>query len=431
MFALGIMQVGADCTYFPNLRQRVTLSDSSSEFGYSVASLGDVDGDLIVDMVIGAPDSGDTSYGDIWIIFFDNDGGHSSDQRISSSAGDFTGTLEISDWFGNSVAGLGDLNADSFVDVAVSAKNQNENYGAIYIIFLSNVGKCLSHQKISESQGSLTAYITGATTWFGRSLSALGDIDGDSTVDIVVGATAVDDGGTSYGALFVIFLNPTGLCRSHQRISALQGDFTAVLDQTAYFGLSSTELGDLNKDSFLDVAVGSAHLDDGGTNRGAVYVIFLGQTALTLSHQKISDSSGDFTGDLDDNDYFGRSVGYVSDLNYDDVQELLVGANGDDNGNTNAGAVYLIFLTTSGTCLSNLKMSDTKGGFTGSLDDDDYFGSSVAMIGDLDGDGRSELAIGAYGKDRVYILSDDSGIIPLYKYHHSFTVVFVVTLFFK
>ena len=79
------------------------------------------------------------------------------------------------------------------------------------------------------------------------------------------------------------------------------------------------------------------------------------------------------------------------------VPDLAVGAIRDGDGGTNRGAVYILFLTTSGTVSSYQKISDTAGSFTATLDDHDMFGWSLAPIGDLNGDGGARsLPAGAH-----------------------------------
>ena len=101
-----------------------------------------------------------------------------------------------------------------------------------------------------------------------------------------------------------------------------------------------------------------------------------------VSRQKISDTQGNFTGTLADDDQFGTSVASLGDLDGDGVGDLAVGAILDDDGGPKRGAVYVLFLNPDGTVKSQQKISDTRGGFTGMLDEEDRFGGSAAPLGD-------------------------------------------------
>ncbi|MEE9167909.1 MAG: T9SS type A sorting domain-containing protein [Candidatus Neomarinimicrobiota bacterium] len=186
-----------------------------------------------------------------------------------------------------------------------------------------------------------------------------------------------------------------GTVKSFQKISDTAGSFTATLDNSDFFGVSVASLGDLDGDGVTDLAVGAHFGNDGGANRGAVYVLFLNTDGTVKSFQKISDTAGSFTATLDNSDVFGISVASLGDLDGDAVTDMAVGAYVDDDGGSDRGAVYVLFLNTDGTVKSFQKISDTAGSFTATLDDVDLFGSSVASLGDLDGDGVSDLAVGA------------------------------------
>ncbi|MEE9296334.1 MAG: integrin alpha, partial [Phycisphaerae bacterium] len=203
-----------------------------------------------------------------------------------------------------------------------------------------------------------------------------------------------------------------GWVLSHQKISDTQGGFTGTLDNLDGFGFSVASLGDLDGDGVGDLAVGAVWDDDGSAgpcvdpffdcNRGAVWVLFLNTNGTVKSHQKISDTQGGFTGTLDDDDRFGRSVTSLGDLDGDGVGDLAVGVGRDDDGGENSGAVWVLFLNTDGTVKSHQKISSTQGGFAGILENGDLFGSSLASLGDLHGDGAVDLAVGAE-------LDDDGG----------------------
>jgi FlgD Ig-like domain len=155
--------------------------------------------------------------------------------------------------------------------------------------------------------------------------------------------------------------------------------------------------------------------DDGGLDRGAIYILFLSRAGRVLSQQKISNLQGNFGGALDDGDEFGGSLASLGDLDGagPSAAALAVGAVYDDDGGLERGAVYILFLDTSGTVHSSTKISSTSLAMLGALGDDDNFGEDVASLGDLDGAGPSvrALAVGAVGDDdggtahgAVYIL---------------------------
>ena len=113
-------------------------------------------------------------------------------------------------------------------------------------------------------------------------------------------------------------------------------------------------------------------------------------------HQKISQITGGLLGGLENSDRFGSCVASLGDLDGNGVADLAVGAVGDDAGGMDRGAVWILYLNPNGTVMTHQKISDTQGGFGGGLADGDTFGASVAAVGDLDGDGFGDLAVGAW-----------------------------------
>jgi FG-GAP repeat len=185
--------------------------------------------------------------------------------------------------------------------------------------------------------------------------------------------------------------------RATQKISDTQGNFQGGLSNEDQFGFAVAAIGDLDGDMVQDLAVGAYLDDDGGLNRGAVFVLFLQPNGAVKAQQKISDTQGNFGGALDDNDHFGISVTALGDLNGDATQELAVGAAFDNDGGADRGAVYVLFLDPDGKVKAEQKISDTEGSFQGVLDDGDFFGIGVSALGELDGDATNDVAVGAYG----------------------------------
>ena len=379
-------------------------------FGGSLASLGDLDGDGVGDLAVGAwgDDDGGGNTGAVWVLFLNTDGTVKTQQKISETEGGFTGIMDGAERFGESVASLGDLDGDGVGDLAVGAPSDGDsNLGAVWVLFLNMDGTVKAHQKISNTEGGFTGALD-PNDQFAQSLASVGDLDGDGIGDLAVGAKSDDDGGeglyADLGAVWILFLNTDGTVKGHQKISATEGGFTGILDVLDRFGCSVASLGDLDGDGVGDLAVGAYGDDDGGgSGRGAVWVLFLNGDGTVKSHQKISETEGGFDGILDVADLFGYSLASLGDLDGDGIGDLAVGALSDDDGGTedwaNFGAAWVLFLNSDGTVKAHQKISDTQGGFNGILGDDDLFGSSLASLGDLDGDGIGDLAVGALGDD--------------------------------
>ncbi|MCH7868994.1 MAG: FG-GAP repeat protein [Myxococcales bacterium] len=332
-------------------------------------------------------------------------GSHTRPRVITDGLGNWTAAWQsndpLSDGFGNGVTGLGDLDGDGVEDVAVAASGDDDggtDRGAVWILFLNTDGTVKSQQKISDTQGGFTGTLSDGDL-FGHEVASLGDLDGDMVGDLAVGAVRDDGGGLDRGAVWILFMNMDGTVKSHQKIGESDGGFTGSLDDLDSFGGGVTSLGDLDKDGVGDLGVGALGDDGGGTNRGAMWILFLNTNGTVKSHQKISDTAGGFTGVLSDFDKFGHYAASLGDLDGDTVIDLVVSETGDDFFFPNRGAVWILFMNTDGTVKSHQKISDTDGSFTGPLDAFDSFGIAPSSLGDLDGDGVVDIAVGARNDD--------------------------------
>ncbi|MCE9597123.1 MAG: VCBS repeat-containing protein [Spirochaetia bacterium] len=383
-------------------------------FGRGSVALGDLDGDGIMDLAASAwaDDDGGLDVGAVWILFMNRDGTVRSQQIISLLDGGFGTGLASGDYFGYSLAPLGDVDGDGIPDLAVGAPKANDGggfRGAAWILLLNRDGTVKSKQKIS----SLTGFAgINDNDQFASTLAAGGDMDGDGVRDVIVGAPFTDDGGSDHGAVWVIYLNANGTAKTQQKISETSGGFTGTLANLDYFGSEVAMLGDLDGDGVRDLAVGAGSADDGGTDRGATWILFMNSNGTVRSQQKISSTSGGFTGTLADNDLFG-SLGMVGpgDLNGDGIPDLVVGAVGSDDGGTDRGSAWVVFLNRNGTVKNQQKISTLEGNFTATLVNSALFGGGSGSLGDLDGDLVPDIVIGASnapgggsGRGSMYVL---------------------------
>ncbi len=179
---------------------------------------------------------------------------------------------------------------------------------------------------------------------FGAAVSDIGDVDGDGITDIAVGAELDSDSGANSGAVYILFLNADGTVKAEQKISSIEGGLAASLDAEDRFGSAIAGLGDVDKDGTEDIAIGVSRDDDGGPDRGAVYLLFLNPDGTVKTEQKISSTSSGFVGPLVDDDNFGKSVASLGDLDGDGAIDIAIGATLDDDGKPEAGAVYVLNL---------------------------------------------------------------------------------------
>ncbi len=388
----------------------------SDFFGSSVAMLGDLDGDGVTDMAVGAwgDDTGQTNLGNnvgaVHVLFMNSDGTVKGTQKIASGTGGGPNLVGFQA-FGYSVCSLGDLDRDGVPDMAVGAIDDDtggETRGAVHVLMMNSDGTVkTSHKIASDTVGGPTLVDWGR---FGGSITAMGDLDGDGITDLAVGAYTDSGVGPGQGAVYVLFMDIDGTVKSSQRIASGMGGGPTLADGDC-FGRSVSSLGDLDGDGITDMAVGAYDDATGGTYSGAVYVLFMNADGTVRNSQKIASGIGGGP-TLAAGDRFGVSASSLGDLDGDGITDVVVGAYDDSTGAIHAGAIHVLLMNADGTVKSSTKIaSDVGGGPALALGDS--FGTSVSSLGDLNGDGAIDLAVGAYSADSggvvnsgvVYVLS--------------------------
>jgi len=267
-------------------------------------------------------------------------------------------TLTNSDSFGVSVANIGDLNGDGVDDIAVGANyddNAGDARGAIHIMFMNTDGTIDSTVEINSSTTNGPTLTNG--DFFGRAIANIGDLNGDGVNDIAVGANADDNAGGDRGAIHIMFMNTDGTIDSTVEIndSTTNGP---TLTNSDSFGVSVANIGDLNGDGVNDIAVGANQDDDGGTDRGAIHIMFMNTDGTIDSTVEINDSTTNGP-TLTNSDFFGVSVANIGDLNGDGVNDIAVGANLDDNAGDGRGAIHIMFMTGSASASASASTSSS------------------------------------------------------------------------
>lgn len=378
------------------------LSYAPNLFDYLGLSMGsiDVDGDGRRELLVGAPglDGLGIDRGAMFLLFLRADGSLRSQVLIAEGLGGFFQPIDDSDYFGRGMDCIGDLDGDGVPDLAVGAYRDDDggfDKGAVYILFMKPDGTVKTHQKISSLFGGFTGPVQQGDV-FGIRVAGLGDLDGDGIEDVIVTASLTDDGGQDRGAAYVLFLNTDGTVQSYCKIGRGFGGFNVLLDDDDYFGCDVAAPGDIDGDGIQDVVVAAFGDDDGGPGTGAVYVLFLRNNGTVRAQRKISATTGDLVGELGSGDNFGSSLTSLGDVDGDGHPTIAVGAYRDDDGGTNRGAVWILKLASDGSVMQKRKISTTRGGFGGDIQDTENFGSSVTCLGDLDGNGVPDLGVGVW-----------------------------------
>ncbi len=343
------------------LHLRIAGTQAGTGFGSTLVSLGDTDADGVPDFAVGLP--------------FAEGGGQV--QVVSGRTGQVRYTLTNPDpspfgsLFGWAITGTGDVNNDSVPDLAVGAPGQAAGEFGEFVpgrVFV-----------FSGAEGSLvrTLNTPGGPNngMLGYSLATIGDADGDNKREVVAGAPGL-------GQAFIF--------------PSTSGAQVAVLgdpDPLSFFG-ASLAVGDVNNDGVDDVAVGAPEYADG---RGRVFVFTSGTDGgVIVLDNELPQGVPVFR------PVFGEALAMVGDVNGDGRADLAVGVPGQNVARVIGGVSQtffqagqvLVFSVVDGI-VSRLLTLDNPILSNPELHRDTHFGRSLAAVGDFDGDGVPDLAVGA------------------------------------
>lgn len=342
-------------------------NQDNAEYGFSVGSAGDVNGDGFSDVVVGASgyDRGFVNEGEAYVYL-------GSAAGLGTTAAWTGGGDEAGAGYGYSVSSAGDVNGDGYSDVIVGAKDYapggEQPIGRAYLYLGSASGLATDAAWTGTPGGQ-------ANSDYGYSVSTAGDVNGDGFADVLVGAPFFNNSEDNEGQAFLYLGSAAGLGTT----AAWTGDDGDQIG--ASYGISASTAGDVNGDGYSDVLVGAFNYTNTQGYEGAAF-LYLGSASglsTTPSWLGAPDQASASYG------YSARTAG---DVNGDGYADIVVGAHFYDNGETDEGRAYLYFGSANGLA--------TTAGWTGESDQADAaYGWSVGTAGDVNGDGASDVLVGA------------------------------------
>jgi hypothetical protein len=245
-------------------------------------------------------------------------------------------------------------------------------YFTVILIFFS-----LTFLRTQVSAFELLATVVGEadSDQFGISVSSAGDVNQDGYHDIIVGADANDEAGSSAGKVYIFFGGPNMHTIPGVTILGRPGEF---------FGVSVSGAGDVNQDGYDDVIIGAHFNSELATRAGRAAVYFGGSPMDTIADVVMYGENA--------LDYFGISVSSAGDVNHDDYGDVIVGAyKYDSQTMDNVGRVYIYFGGESMDSIPDVIITGTNDG--------ERFGRSVSCAGNVNNDLYDDVVVGAYSYD--------------------------------
>lgn len=382
-FGLSSIAYATTVTSLDNFTGTFIGEDAGDEAGSDLAVVGDVNGDGYEDILIGAINaSGIQENSSAAYLLYGGAGSSFVSGEIDLSQADaaFFGVNERDGAEGITI-GTGDVNTDGYSDILIGQgavdQGVSAEVGTLYIFF--------GNQSMLSGTISLNAAdvkIVGENAGARLSRSAVGDVNGDSVNDIIVGAHYE----SSAGAVYIFYGDTETGFSGEIDASAADVKITGAFSDD-FFG-AAIATGNVNADAYDDILIGASGATGNNISAGSAYLVYGSNSLSSGSITTVANSQ--FDGETN-NDAAGGQV-YLKDINNDGYDDIFISATEDDTTASNAGIVYLRY--GQAATIGDVSLIDFTVNFVGDTTNG-RLGTDIGHIADVNGDGYNDIMLTA------------------------------------
>ncbi len=392
--------------------KRIVGNETDQKIGSSVDASGDINGDGMDDIIVGASEAESTK-GMAWVFL--GRPGWPSVQYVSDADAMFQG-VGVNDKAGYSVSIIGDVNADGYDEFCIGAPFRNTNKGTQYMFFGRETLPWTGITLVSAAEVRFAP--TGGNALAGFTSSGVGDINGDGFDDLVCTCHQYTVSSAKEGKAFIFFGHdgtwPTTLSEGDEDASIIG------TNNYDFLGIGIIWAGDMDGDQIDDLVISAPYRDSGSIDKGMTYIIKGKRTGWTLGMTLPGNASKVYVG-VNTGERSGSPIGSGGDMDRDGLPDLLISARDDQTMGEDGGRVYLIypFINDPPTSPSEIKAFEdpafTAGQTNFDIGDTVYIemGNNDANPGTID-NARVDVQLDGYNPHKIRVLlretESDSGL---------------------